>query len=262
MEIYIKRHNIILYLFALILLSANNIYAQSDKLAKDLAAVDSIAGFTEPTQISVDSLAEIDLINFLPPLNVLIDSALVHSPQVDFFSSEVTRREYEVGIVKKDWARSIIVGYSQTAGTFGNQLSDQLNTGYQFSINIAFPLSTFYGRGDRVGAAEAILQSAKNSKADMQMQVRNQVVELYNQLMLSHRLLQIHSDARQTAIMLMEIAQKQFREGELPVSQFSNTTDLFSSVQNEYEKARTAFETSYLRLERLVGVPFNEFPKF
>ncbi len=251
-----------LYIITALLFMSGGLYAQSNNLSNDLARIDSITGYTEPSQIHIDSLADIDLIKFLPPLNVLIDSALVHSPQIDFFSSEVTRREYEVGIVKKDWARSIIVGYSQTAGTFGNTLSDQLNTGYQFSINVAFPLSTFYGRGDRVGAAEAILESAKNSKADMQMQVRNQVVELYNQLMLSHRLLQIHSDARQTAIMLMEIAQKQFREGELPVSQFSNTTDLFSSVQNEYEKARTGFETSYLRLERLVGVPFNEFPKF
>lgn len=213
-----------------------------------------------PVLTAMDTAA-MDLVRFLPPLNELIDSALQHSPEIGFYNARVKQREYEVQVEKLSWARDISFGAQYNYGNLGSSVLDQINLGYQFSIGVRLPLSTFVGRSDRIGVREAEREAEIYKRDEIRLQVTENVIAEYNKLLLLQRLLRIQSDAKESAEIISEMAETRFRDGELSLDQIGSTTELKAKYNVEYEELRTEFNNTYFRLERLVGVPFSKFER-
>lgn len=225
------------------------------------------AQFNEP----IDSVAlelrwidtvRVNLNSFIPPVNILLDTALKHSPKLSYYKAIVKQREYEVGVAKKEWMHGIRIGGQAQGGNLGNETLNDINLGYLGAVWVQIPLSSIVGRPDEVGAAESVLESARYRRDEIEREIIEEVLEEYNQLLLSQRLLEIKADARETAILLMDMAERGFEDGELSVSDLARTTDLKSKIMTEYEVVRTDYENSYHRLERLVGLPFSRFDRY
>lgn len=199
-----------------------------------------------------------DLFAYIPPLHLLIDSALTNSPEVAYYDHRARAREYEVSMIRKDWAEDIKVGAQYNFGNQGSVLNS-IYLGYQFSVGVQIPLSTFVGRSDRIGQREAEMYSEQAKREEMRRSVEEQVIWQYNQLILLKRLLEIQAETRESANLIMEMSEERFREGELSLDQLGANTDLKAKSNAEYEKLRIEFANTYQRLERLVGVPFSRF---
>lgn len=209
----------------------------------------------------VDTI-KVTLNSFIPPVNILLDTALKHSPKLAFYEAVVKQREYEVGVAEKYWMHGIRLGGQAQAGNLGSQVLNDINLGYIGAVWVQIPLSSIIGRPDEIGAAKSILEGARYQKDEIEREIIEEVLEEFNQLLLSQRLLRIKADARETAILLMEMAEKGFEDGDLSVSDLARTTDLKSKILTEYELVRTDYENSYHRLERLVGLPFSRFDRY
>ncbi|QTN39556.1 TolC family protein [Cryomorphaceae bacterium] len=225
------------------------------------------AQFNEPIDSAALELRWIDTVkvtlnSYIPPVDILLDTALKHSPKLAFYNAIVKQREFEVGVAKKEWMHGIRLGGQAQAGNLGSEALNDINLGYIGAVWVQIPLSSIVGRPDEVGAAESLLESARYRADDIEREIIEDVLEEYNQLQLSQRLLVIKADARETAILLMEMAEKGFEDGDLSVSDLARTTDLKSKILTEYEVVRTDYENSYHRLERLVGLPFSRFDRY
>ena len=205
-----------------------------------------------------DSLI-INLSEYLPPLPLLIDSAIANSPDVAYFEARVKMSEYSLASVKKDWASNISVSGTFNGGN-NNLINNQINVvGVNYGGRVTVPLSIFIGRQDRVGQAEAVVESETANLKQAIREVRIEVIETYNRLFQLQRKLEITNEARQQAMLIMEMGNKRFIEGELTMDELGQNTELKAKYANLYEDQRTAFSNTYFSLQRIVGVPFSKF---
>lgn len=231
-------------------------YSVAQETLYDTGSQDSLIG-------SID----VNIMDYLPPLAVLIDSAMNHAPEKDYYDALVEVAERDVILAQKDWAKDVRVtgGYTWT---YGNQVlsqynvvlnNNQINEGYNLGVGITIPLSTWYGRKDRIEKAEAMRESQLARYSRLENEVKESVIETYNQLILLRKQLDIISEAKESSRLISDMAEDLFRDGEMTLDQLGQTTELKARYASEYEQLRTEFNNTYLRLERIVGVPFSKF---
>lgn len=207
-----------------------------------------------------------NLISLLPPLSLLIDSAIAYSPDITMAEASLERSEYQVQIGSKDWTE--IVGFSGRY-TYGQFVANdgvgigfsQPAGGFQVFAGFNVPLSYFANRHERQGILLAEMEMEKQMIRRTEMEIRDLVIKTYNELVLLQRLINITAEARESAILQYQMAETRFREGELTLDELGSATDMRANFASEYEKLRAEFSQVYSDLERLVGTPFSKFPK-
>lgn len=207
-----------------------------------------------------------NLVSHLPPLHMLIDSALANSPEMIISEYNVTNSESEVIIGTMDWTELIGVSGRYTYGQFisnegfGFALSQPIG-GYQISAGVSLPLGYFASRSQKVEIIRTQLEIQKQQNRQTEMAIREQIIEMYNQLVLLQRLISITAEARESAILQYQMAEDRFREGQSSLEELASATNMRANFASVYEQQRAEFGQSYAALERLVGTPFSKFPK-
>lgn len=226
-----------------------------------------IAGYTQGVDrrkaLELDSLF-VNLLDYLPPINELIDTAVANSPEVKYWHAQVKLREYEVSIVRKDWARDIFVTGQYQGGTLGAAINAEgapILVGYLVGAGLRIPLSTVVGRKDRIGAAEAWLESTIAKRDEAIRNIRELIFNEYQKLLMIQRKIAILAETNESTSLIMEMAEERFRQGELTLDQLGTNTELKTKYNLIYEELRTDFFNTYSQLERLVGIPFSKFEK-
>ncbi len=215
------------------------------------------------TILTIDSLF-VNLLDYLPPINELIDTAVAHSPEVKYWHAQVKLREYEVSLAKKDWARDVYVTGQYQGGTLGANINPDgsaILLGYLIGAGLRVPLSTVVGRKDRIGAAEAWLESTISKKEEAIRNIREVIFNEYQKLLMIQRKISILAETNESTSLIMEMAEERFRQGELTLDQLGTNTELKTKYSLIYEELRTEFFNTYTQLERLVGIPFSKFEK-
>lgn len=220
-------------------------------------------GKAQSNTATIDSLF-VNLLDYLPPINELIDTAIAHSPEVKYWHAQVKLREYEVSLAKKDWARDIYVTGQYQGGTLGANINPDgsaILLGYLVGAGLRVPLSTVVGRKDRIGAAEAWLESTIAKKEEAIRNIRELIFNEYQKLLMIQRKISILAETNESTSLIMEMAEERFRQGELTLDQLGTNTELKTKYSLIYEELRTEFFNTYSQLERLVGIPFSKFEK-
>lgn len=220
-------------------------------------------GIDNKRSIELDSLF-VNLLDYLPPINELIDTAVANSPEVKYWHAQVKLREYEVSIVRKDWARDIFITGQYQGGTLGAIIGPDgppLFIGYLVGAGVRIPLSTVVGRKDRIGAAEAWLESTIAKRDEAIRNIRELIFNEYQKLLMIQRKIAILAETNESTSLIMEMAEERFRQGELTLDQLGTNTELKTKYNLLYEELRTEFFNTYSQLERLVGIPFSKFEK-
>ncbi|MFN3950947.1 MAG: TolC family protein [Thermaurantimonas sp.] len=228
-----------------------------------LLSAQTTTGTSEKTILTIDSLF-VNLLDYLPPINELIDTAVEHSPEVKYWHAQVKLREYEVSLAKKDWARDVYVTGQYQGGTLGANINPDgsaILLGYLVGAGLRVPLSTVVGRKDRIGAAEAWLESTISKKEEAIRNIRELIFNEYQKLLMIQRKIAILTETNESTSLIMEMAEERFRQGELTLDQLGTNTELKTKYSLIYEELRTEFFNTYTQLERLVGIPFSKFEK-
>ncbi len=201
----------------------------------------------------------------LPQLETLIATALKHSPLLKKQNSEILRDAYEVKRIKKYWLDALSVGTSYQVSTAGQIIMDQMNQGYAVSaldqenkgylltFSLRFSLYDVWGRNNQVKVAYHELQSAVHQKDIYAQQIRQQVIFLYNRLKRALKLLAIRSEARQAAEVHRQMAEKEFVEGEIPVSELARVTEIEAKAIEGFETVQIEYMEAFQQLENFIG---------
>jgi outer membrane protein TolC len=201
-----------------------------------------------------------DLAKYLPPLSMLMDSAIYNSPRLAHYGSIVESFEYNVSLKKLAWTNHVQVAGQYNVGDIG-AAANSVFIGKQITVGFSIPIGSIANRKNEVNMAMSQLRAEENTYEQIKLEVQEDVIETYNDLLLFQRLIGIQAEAMQSAELAMEMAEERFRRGELSMDQLGTYIELQAKYKTAYETMRTAFNNSYNKLERIVGVPFSEFEK-
>jgi len=214
----------------------------------------------------VKKIESTDLSSYLPTLETLIDSALENNPYVQFRNQQVIVNQCKIQTNKIEWTRNMGI---QTNVGYGNLFNSSLNyidgttptglktnrseTHYSAAAYINMPISTFANRKNLNKMAEAELEQARQMAEMQRNEVREEVINRYNNVLLKSRLLKIRSNYRETTSTSMQMAEKEFLNGVIPITEYTRLTEISTKAESDYEIARTDFFTAFMLLEEIVG---------
>jgi outer membrane protein TolC len=215
-----------------------------------------------------------DTVLFVPPLGVLIDSALRNNALIRYRNLDINAKETNLKSQRSSWIRNFGIQADSRFGTFDNfstntsegqspsilaTKSSQFNYGVGAYVKI--PFYDIVNRKNQVSQAKLELNQAESMADAQRDEVRQTVIRQYNDLLLKQRLLNIKSRNLGNSRLNMEMAEEQFRNGVIPLSEFVRISEIVSNAESAYESARSEFSTTYMLMEEIVGFKFNVLNK-
>ena len=209
----------------------------------------------------------------IPPLADILDSALKYSPFLQYRKLEIEAKHANLQMEKNYWTRNLGFQADTRYGTFDNfsstnnglsttvfnATSKQLN--YGLGVYMKFPIGDLLNRKSQIKKANSELEQARSMAQAQEEELRQTIIKLYQDVLLKQRLLNIQSLALGNAKVNMDMVDKEFRNGVIPVSEYVRISDITTKVEADYEKAKTDFTTARMILEELAGFPFNPVSK-
>ncbi len=216
--------------------------------------------------IFIDSLAVLDVFDLsreiylqLPPLDTLFLIAKAYSPMVN---KNKAFQEAQLEKIKQEKRR-----YWKHVSLFGNySWGNQglvvpgadvatLFEGYRYGVNIQLPLEEIFTRKSRIRMAEHEAQAYVYIQEEMAVLLNRDLVRLYNQLIRSQRQMNLHRDFMERAKMNENIAEKQYRENQLRLMDYTRIIEIRALAESRYEDANAEFYSAFFELEVLLGQP-------
>ena len=238
------------YIFLLIFLFFNiyTIKAQS-------SSVDSLLSKAFKTDILLPSL---------------INAAIKFSPQVQINNYNVLYASENVQIAKKAIfnAVSFLSNYN-----YGNNVSalnyQSLNAGgynfttaqtafYNVGIGLQLPFGQVISRRNYIGASKALVNAAVAEKEKSALIIKQEVIRLYQDLKLVHKLMDISAKNKQAFQINNKMAEKDFLNAEISVDQVSRVLETYTQSIITFETYVNKFQTSYMLLEAFTGTDLSK----
>ncbi len=220
---------------------------------------------------SLDSMLtrsfEMDLL-----LPLLIDSAIKNSPIVQRTASNIDYATEGLQLNKKSIYNSLSLNSSYNYGTNYSAINNSTGTAlnnfttsqsgfYNLGVGIQLPLTQIVSRKNLIRSGEAQVRMASADKNNAILFVKQEVIRLYQELKLSHRLLQIGVKNKQSAQINFAMAEKEFLQGQSSIEQEARILDIYNKSVIEYETYMNRFQTAYMQLESYTGTNISTLLK-
>jgi outer membrane protein TolC len=212
-----------------------------------------------------------DIILRIPPLEDLIDSAIVHNPQIKYYDADIVEWRYRVKSASRVWLRNFYLDtYLQTdfwKSVTNNSLNyqavpDNLNS-FQNSyrglgqIEIRIPMQDLWDRKNQMKTATKEIEKSMASKDNVILQLRQAIITQYNQLIVNQKILKNANESVIAGAMNKEMGDKEFLNGQSTLYDLAYIMEMYRVAVFNYETSRNAFFNSYMILQELCGFKFN-----
>lgn len=254
-----KPYNIITKLFSLVLLV--NVLFPLNLMAQDI----------QVSNENVFNPLTDDITKIIPPLDVLIDSALYNSHRLRYWDKEIKINEYELKSTKRDWSRNITLQGSGTEGTwtslvfvqdqYGNEVGTLGTTNqgrYTIGLNLRLPLLDIWDRGNRIKINKMRMESNIEKMLEDRQSIRANVINLYNELIIQQNMLKLDIDNIEFYELTAEMADREFQNGKISLVDLSRVKDALTRAKYRNVDSKTGFINAYIMLQELTGIKFNE----
>lgn len=220
-------------------------------------------------QTSISDSTLKDSLPTLPPLSVVLDSALKNSAAVQFRYQEIIAKQASLKSEKNYWSRNVGLQADTRYGTFDNfssnnngsstsifnTTSKQLN--YGVGVYLKFPIQDILDRKNQIKRATAELTQSKLLAKTQEEEVTALVIKLYQDFLLKDKLLKIYASSMGNARANSSMIETEFRNGKISVAEYVRVSDIATRVETDFEKAKTEYNTAKLLLETVVGFKFT-----
>lgn len=211
----------------------------------------------------------------IPPLEDLIDSAIVHNPQVKYYDADIAAWRYRVKSASRVWMRNFYIDtYLQTdfwkSATYTSlnyqAVADYYNS-YQNSyrglgqIEIRIPMLDLWDRKNQMKTATKEIEKSMASKDNVILQLRQTIITQYNQMIVNQRILKNANESVIAGAMNKEMGDKEFLNGQSTLYDLAYIMEMYRTAVYNYETSRNAFFNSYMILQELCGFKFNVINK-
>ena len=205
----------------------------------------------------------------IPKFNVLIDSILKRSAMVNFRNQHIGVKESELTSERRDWTRNLGIQADTRYGTFDNfstisgdnasvnlaSNTQQLN--YSVGLYLKIPVFDVLNRRNKIKLAKLEVDEAKSMAEFQKEEIRQTVIRMYQDLILKQKLLQIKSRSLGDGKVNLQMVEKEFRNGVVPISEYVRIVGMTENLEADYTKAMSEFITAKLMLEDMAGFEFG-----
>ena len=204
-----------------------------------------------------------------PPLEVVIDSILKRSAMMNFRNQRIGVKESDLKSFHREWTENFGLVADTRYGTFDNfstniteinssstsSYSQQLN--YTVGLFLKIPVFDVINRKNKIKLARLQVDEAKSMADFEKEQLRMTAIRLYQDLILKQKLLQIRSRRLGDGRVNMQMVEKEFRNGVVPLSEYVRIVGMTENMEADYAKAMSEFITAKLLLEDMAGFVFG-----
>jgi outer membrane protein TolC len=221
------------------------------------------------TTITVEERGIYDSIS-IPPLSMMIDSAISHNAMLQYFEHGITAKKISLRADSKSWTKNFGIQADVRYGTFDNfstntaegqnpsLIATKTNqTNYGIGAYLKLPLSDFINHKSLIQLAKAEVNQAESMAEVQRDEIRQIVIKQYNDLILKLSLLQIKAKNLETSRVNLVMAEKEFQNGIIPLGTYAGISQTAGNSEINFEEAKVEFKTAYMILEEIVGFKFN-----
>ncbi|WP_187261798.1 TolC family protein [Pontibacter beigongshangensis] len=218
---------------------------------------------TDPAPGASDWEKKLFISEYAIPL--LIEAAITNSPELE--NAEATRQsaQEQRKITKKAFFSNFSLNSGYTYGTWNNfningeavnslnAFDAPLRARYNMGISMSLPLGQLVSRHNQLKIQDLTIAQVDANKRITERGIRQQVITLYQTLVLAKSQLELQQQAYQSAVISHELAEKQFRSGEIQIDVMSNVQQTYTSMTGALQSAKVNYETTLLMLEETIG---------
>ncbi|EMR04645.1 TolC family protein [Cesiribacter andamanensis] len=192
----------------------------------------------------------------------LVQLAWENYPRNKAVQAQVQIAKEDVTKMRWDWLNRIQATGNINEFTLQGQGAQPIDGGrqlfyprYNFSISlspgmlIAMPAET--------RKAKQNLKIAEHTVNEQKLLMRNMVLQLYQDYLMSKQLLEIETRAMETITTEYELQEERFRQGKVMLQDYTATTNTYLGQQRARLQAESAFIKSKYALEEIIGVPLE-----
>ena len=211
----------------------------------------------------------------LPPLSVLLDSAVVHAAQVNYENLHATRNKYEITRARLVWTQYFGVNLD---GGWGNWLTDNIDNvrktigqvsgtlsdytrSYRWDYAIAFfvryPLSAAITRKNEIMIAKKEQEMSLALRDQRANEARLDVIRYYNAMIMAQSRMKISGEYQEYTRIQMQMADLMFANKEIEVAEYARLKEIQTRGAYDYEQYKSEFSMNYQLLEETTGIKFN-----
>jgi len=224
---------------------------------------------TVPKPVKFDPMID-NIADKLPPLQMLIDSAVKHSPNVRMSNVDISIMRYNIKNAKIEWMRNfgftgeLLTGNlyqfstNQTSGSTPNEfVTDRYEYAYHVGLFLRMPFNAILGQKNNVNIAKRELEKNILLKEERSMAIRKEVILVYQDLLMRQELLKIKNESQLTTRLQVQMAEIEFKNGTIKIAELARLVDINAINSYAYKEETFLFYRQYLILEELVGMKFN-----
>ena len=204
----------------------------------------------------------------LPPLQVLIDSALIHSPMIKLADANVQMGQYELTDAQKDWLRKLnlsadtrfgsVLDYNRmlniSGGTFIPPSSNLYMLNYGLGFSAYMPLSDVFDRKRLIQKAKLRVEQAEMQKDETMKQIKQLVIVAYYDVLTVQNTLAMRHEISLSAGMLYDQSKIDYTENRITLAEYTKANDAYLIALNEQEAQKNNLLKAIGVLEVIVGI--------
>ncbi|MFN3487526.1 MAG: TolC family protein [Emticicia sp.] len=208
----------------------------------------------------------------LPPLEKVLDYAEQNSHLVKEQDALSKHYEQSVKVAQKLWMDKVFVDLGGQRSNNGamlnvnnnissaefNSLSLQTLNSFRVGLTVRVSLYDVIARKDIIKQAQYRQASSEQHSKFLSQDVKFRIVDIYKDAQLSYKLLSIKAEKKYTLFLQKEMAEKEFQQGQLHISELGRITELASNAFAEFEQASTTYEKLYYQLEIMLGISLKD----
>lgn len=211
-----------------------------------------------------------NIIDKLPPLEVLIDSAVAHTPYIKIEEAEIRINSYIVKERKSNWLKYIFfdgsLAYGSTYDFSTNEstgsyptdfASTQFTTNYRIGLYLRLPLFEITNYNTSLKIAKRNVEKGMLMREQKILELKQDVIFIYQDLIMYQEKLKVKNQAQLTTTLQVQLAEKEFLNGKISIAELSRLTEHHASNLYSFVEDRNLFYKQYLLLEQVVGMKFN-----
>jgi len=199
----------------------------------------------------------------IPPLRMLIDSAIVHSPLLKTKSIEIAIREWELKTAKFNWADKIETfseyRYGSVDNVFiaasGNAINSDVSvtSRYHVGARINFTLFDVLDHRRQVQIAQERIDLEKARAQEIEQLIRQEVIRLYVHLSSYKEVIDIKADNAAAQLLNIEDAKRMYKTGEIEIVEYARVKQIADKAVEEFKLAKKEYQEALYLLNDLVG---------
>jgi outer membrane protein TolC len=215
-----------------------------------------------------------NVVEVLPPLSVLLDSAVVHAAQVNYEELHATRNRYEIKRARLEWSQYFGINLDGGWGNWlFNDMVDSYNNdilqskfhgktssyrwNYAISFFVRFPLSSILKRKNEIMIAKKEVEMSLALRDQRANEARLEVIRYYNSMLQAQSKMKISNEYQDYTRIQMQMADLQFENKEIEVAEYARLKEIQTRGAYDFEQYKAEFSMNYQLLEETTGIKFN-----